>query len=114
MEQNGREMEQPSKEEILARSRRENRGGDERERTVRIQGESFSLIFVLLMGLVLLTWKRVHGLPAEDVLIMFWTASAASRIYRLVQRRNTSDMVTLVICLAFLGYNLVKFFQIAG
>lgn len=63
MEQNGREMEQPSKEEILARSRRENRGGDERERTVRIQGESFSLIFVLLMGLVLLTWKRVHGLP---------------------------------------------------
>ena len=99
MEQNGREMEQPSKEEILARSRRENRGGDERERTVRIQGESFSLIFVLLMGLVL---------------IMFWTASAASRIYRLVQRRNTSDMVTLAICLAFLGYNLVKFFQIAG
>ena len=114
MEQNGWEMEQPSKEEILARSRRENRGGDERERTVRIQGESFSLIFVLLMGLVLLTWKRVHGLPAEDVLIMFWTASAASRIYRLVQRRNTSDMVTLAICLAFLGYNLVKFFQIAG
>lgn len=46
MEESSQEMQQPSKEEILARSRRENRGGDERERTVRIQGESFSLIFV--------------------------------------------------------------------
>ena len=96
MEESSQEMQQPSKEEILARSRRENRGGDERERTVRIQGESFSLIFVFLMGLVLLAW----------------TATAAGRIYRLAQRRNTSDMVTLAICLAFLGYNLVKFFQI--
>lgn len=113
MEESSREM-QSSKEEILARSRRENRGGDERERTVRIQGESFSLIFVFLVGLILLVWKRTHGLPAEDVLIMFWTASAASRIYRLAQRRNTSDAVTLAICLAFLGYNLVKFFQITG
>ena len=57
-------------------------------------------------------WKRAHGLPAEGVLIMFWTATAAGRIYRLAQRRNTSDAVTLAICLAFLGYNLVKFFQI--
>lgn len=63
MEESSQEMQQPSKEEILARSRRENRGGDERERTVRIQGESFSLIFVFLMGLVLLAWKRAHGLP---------------------------------------------------
>ena len=110
MEESSQEMQQPSKEEILARSRRENRGGD--ERAVRIQGESFSLIFVFLMGLVLLAWKRAHGLPAEDVLIMFWTATAAGRIYRLAQRRNTSDIVTLAICLAFLGYNLVKFFQI--
>ena len=43
-------MEETRKEEILARSKRENRNGDERERTIRIQGESFSLIFILLMS----------------------------------------------------------------
>ena len=107
-------MEQPDREEILARSRRENRMGDEREKAVRIEGESFSLIFIFLMGLILLVWKRTHGLPDEDVLIMFWTATAASRVYRLFRRRDTSDVVTLLICLAFLGYNLVKFFQITG
>ena len=102
------------KQEILEKSRRENRNGDERERTVRIQGESFSLILVLLVGLVLLVWKRTHGLPDADVLAMFWTAFAASRLYRLTQRRNTSDVVALLISLAFLIWNLVQFFQITG
>ena len=91
------------KQEILEKSRRENQKGDERERTIRMEGESFSLLFVFLMGLILLTWKRVHGLPHEDVLTMFWTA----------WRRNTSDIVTLLISLAFLIWNLVKFFQMA-
>ena len=99
------------KQEILEKSRRENRNGDERERTVRVQGESFSLVFVLLVGLVLLVWKRTHGLPDADVLAMFWTACVANRLYRLTQRRNTSDVVTLLISLAFLVWNLVKFFR---
>ena len=102
------------KQEILEKSRRENRNGDERERTVRVEGESFSLLFVLLVGVVLLVWKRTHGLPDADVLAMFWTACVANRLYRLTQRRNTSDVVTLLISLAFLIWNLVQFFQITG
>ena len=41
------------KQEILEKSRRENQKGDERERTIRMEGESFSLLFVFLMGLIL-------------------------------------------------------------
>ena len=103
-----------SREEILEKSRQENRKGDERERTIRMEGESFSLLFTLLMGLILLFWKRAHGLPHEDVMCMFWTACVANRIYRLTRRRDTSDIVTLLISLAFLIWNLVKFLQIAG
>ena len=99
------------RQEILEKSRRENRNGDERERTIRIEGESFSLLFALLMGLILLFWKRTHGLPYEDVLCMFWTACVANRVYRLTRRRDTSDVVTLLLSLAFLAWNLVKFFQ---
>ena len=100
-----------SREEILEKSRQENRKGDERERTIRVEGESFSLLFTLLMGLILLFWKRAHGLPHEDVMCMFWTACVANRIYRLTRRRDTSDIVTLLISLAFLVWSLVKFFQ---
>ena len=99
------------RQEILEKSRRENRNGDGRERTIRIEGESFSLLFTLLMGLILLFWKRAHGLPHEDVMCMFWTACVANRIYRLTRRRDTSDIVTLLISLAFLVWYLVKFFQ---
>ena len=99
------------REEILSRSQRENRNGDEMERTVRVQGESFSLIFVFLLGIVLLGWKRAHGLPDEDVLAMFWVSCVANRLYRLTQRKNTFDLVTLLLSLAFLAWNLVKFFQ---
>ena len=97
------------KQEILEKSRRENQKGDERERTIRMEGESFSLLFVFLMGLILLTWKRVHGLPHEDVLTMFWTACVANRVSRLARRRNTSDIVTLLISLAFLKKDARKF-----
>ena len=75
-----------SKEEILARSQQENKNGDEMEKTVRIQGESFSLLFVFLIGIVLLVWKRVHHLPDEDVLAMFWVSCVANRLYRLTRR----------------------------
>ena len=37
----------------------------------------------------------------------------ANRVYRLARRRNTSHLVTLLISLAFLIWNLVKFFQMA-
>ena len=101
------------KQEILEKSRRENQKGDERERTIRMEGESFSLILVFLVGVVIVIFNRLHGLPANRVLAMFWTACVANRVYRLARRRNTSDIVTLLISLAFLIWNLVKFFQMA-
>lgn len=107
-------MEETRKEEILARSKRENRNGDERERTIRIQGESFSLIFILLMGIVLIAWKRVHGLPDEDVLAMFWMSCLASRVLPAFTAPGQVRWDHAVISLAFLVYNLVKFFQITG
>lgn len=99
-----------NKEEILEKSRQENKGRDERERSIQIQGESFSLLFVLALGLVLVVWKRFHGLPIADVMSMFWVSCAANRLYRLAQRRSVSDIMTLLLSLAFLAYNLVQFF----
>lgn len=99
-----------NREEILEKSRQENQGRDERERSVQIQGDSFSLLFVFGLGLILAAWKQVHGLPAADVLSMCWMSCAASRIYRLAQRRSASDMAALLVLLAFLAYNLIQFF----
>ena len=98
------------KDEVLSRSQKENQLGDEREKTIRIQGESFSLILVFLVGVVIVIFNRLHGLPANSVLAMFWASCVGNRLYRLTKRRNTSDVVTLLISLAFLAWNLVRYF----
>ena len=99
-----------NKEEILAKSRKENVLQDEMERTVRIEGESFSLILVFMVGVVIVIFNRLHGLPANSVLATFWASCVGNRLYRLTKRRNTSDVVTLLISLAFLAWNLVRYF----
>ena len=62
------------KEKILEKSRKENMRQDEMERTVQVEGESFSLIFVFLVGLVILIYNRLHDLPSSQVLAMFWAS----------------------------------------
>ena len=81
-----------NKEEILAKSRKENVLQDEMERTVRIEGESFSLILVFLVGVVIVIFNRLHGLPANSVLAMFWASCVGNRLYRLTKRRNAADL----------------------
>lgn len=98
------------KNEILEKSRRENRNQDERERTIRLQGESFSLIFVLLVGVAVLGYSTVHHLPTGGVLAMFWASCLGSRVYRLTKRKDVSDLITGSISLAFLVYYLVRYF----
>ena len=97
-----------NKEEILAKSRKENVLQDEMERTVRIEGESFSLILVFLGGVVIVIFNRLHGLHANSVLAMFWAYCVGNRLYRPTKRRNTSGVGKLFISLAFLAWNLVR------
>ena len=77
------------KNEILEKSRRENRDQDEREKTVRIQGESFSLILVFAVGLALTSYKLWRGLPVGDILAMFWAIA--------------------IFCLVMVVWNLVRY-----
>ena len=99
------------REEILERSRRENRERDEMEREVRIRGESFSLMCTLLAGGVLVGWELYHNQPIADVMVMFWASCVGNRVYRIAQRRDASDIITLVISLAFFVYYLVQCFH---
>ena len=98
------------REEILEKSRKENTRRDEMERAVQVEGESFSLIFVFLVGLAILTYNRVHGLPRGQVLAMFWASCLGSRVYRLTKRKDISDLITGLISLAFLVFYLVRYF----
>lgn len=78
------------KNEILEKSRRENHLQDEREKTIRIQGESFSLIFVFGIGLLLTTYKLINHIPVGDILAMFWACFFGCCLYKAVNLKQRS------------------------
>ena len=99
------------KEKILEKSREENKQQDEMEQTIRIQGESFSLFFTLMAGVLLYSYNRLHDLPSDTIFIMFWASCVSSRLYRLTKRKDTSDLITMMISLVILVFYVVKYFS---
>ena len=98
-----------NKDEILEKSRRENAGQDEMEKTIRIEGESFSLTLTLMMGLILVIFNHLHGLASDQVLIMFWTSCVSRQLYKLTRRREKWDLISLMISLVLLVFYVVKY-----
>ena len=99
------------KDKILEKSRKENENRDEMERTITIEGESFSLLFTLMAGIILFSYNRLHDLPSDTIFIMFWTSCVSNRLYRLTKRRSTSDLITMIISLVILVFYVVKYFS---
>ena len=99
------------KDKILEKSRKENETQDEMEKTIRVEGESFSLAFTLMAGLAVVVFNHFHNLSSDSVMIMFWTSCASSRLYRLAKRRDMSDLITMIISLVILVFYVVKYFS---
>ena len=76
-----------------------------------LRGESFSLALTLLVGLLLFSYNRLHDLPSDTIFIMFWTSCVSSRLYRLTKRKDTSDLIIMIISLVFLVFYVVKYFS---
>lgn len=97
------------RERILEKSRKENKNQDEMERQIRVEGESFSVLITMLVGIFLLAWKFAHGEEYHDILAMFWCTSTGCALYRWVIRGQKSQIWIFAVSLALLIYNLVKY-----
>lgn len=64
-----------NKEEILARSKKENVYGDEREKAVRIKRDAFSLWGLTILGGIIMGIKLFFAeFPADIISILFCTS----------------------------------------
>lgn len=92
------------KNEILKRSQTENILGDEREKQIRLESDTFSLIFMLAVTLILTTVNYVKGLSADGFLAIFW-ASIVGRYFLLFYRHHKAyhgimSLAAAVLCVA--------------
>lgn len=93
-----------NKEEILKRSQTENMLGDEREKQIRLESDTFSLIFTLAVTLLLVAVNSIKGLPSDGFLAIFW-ASISGRDCLLFYRHRkvyhgVIALAAAVLCIA--------------
>ena len=102
---------QPSREEILAISREENKNGDEREKQYFLKANSFAFAIGLLMaGVIILVSSLVENrFPIEVMLIMIAMEAAQSFIAAHGMRKTRIIYLTLGICFAVLAVFFLVF-----
>lgn len=93
-----------NKDEILKRSQTENILGDEREKQIRLESDTFSLIFTLAVTLLLVAVNSIKGLPSDGFLAIFW-ASISGRDCLLFYRHRkvyhgVIALAAAVLCIA--------------
>lgn len=98
-----------NKDEILKRSQTENMLGDEREKQIRLESDTFSLIFTLAVTLLLVAVNSIKGLPSDGFLAIFW-ASISGRDCLLFYRHRkvyhgVIALAAAVLCIA----NIVEY-----
>ncbi|MDE6557750.1 MAG: hypothetical protein K2K39_01450 [Clostridia bacterium] len=102
---------QPSREEILAMSREENKNGDEKEKQYFLKANSFAFCIGLMMsGIIILITSLVENrFPIEVLLITTAMQSAQSFIAARGMRKTRKIYLILGICEAVCAVALLVF-----
>ena len=104
------------RDEILKKAQAGKIGMDEREQ--QVLGLSFGIggILTVLLCVALTVARLINGQDAYDytAIVFLYRAGTELHLYWKTRRRDTFDIVTLLVSLAFLVWNLVQFFQITG
>jgi hypothetical protein len=100
-----------NKEEILEKSRRENRGGDERELQVKDKSMLWSYIVMVLMAAIFSFIRSEQGLQMMDLTAIVAGSLCASMTYRFVKTRDKTHLfiAAIMLCVALMA--TVRFFM---
>ena len=98
-----------NREEILARSKKENVYGDEREREARIKRDAFSLWGLIVLGVIIMAIKLVRTeSPADIISILFCTAGMGFA-YEGVKLKNKWTAAAGIVFLLLSVYFFYRF-----
>jgi hypothetical protein len=100
-----------NKEEILEKSRLENRGGDERELQVKDKSMLWSYVVMILMVAFFSYIRSEQGLPFMDLSATLGASVFASMTYRFIKTRNKQCLIIAVIALILAVTATVRFFM---
>jgi hypothetical protein len=98
-----------NKEEILAKSKKENILGDEREKEVRIRRDAFSFWGLIFLGIIIMLIKLIRVQSPADIISLMFCTSGLGFIYEGVKLKSKWNTILGIIFLILAGYFLYKF-----
>lgn len=98
-----------NKEEILARSKKENIYGDERERAVRTKRDAFSLWGLIVFGIVIMVIKLTRTESPADIIAILFSTSGLGFAYEGIKLKKKWTMVSGLVFLLLAGYYFYRF-----
>lgn len=100
-----------NKEEILEKSRQENRGGDERELQVKDKSMMWSYIVMVLIATVFTVIRSKQGLPMMDLSATVCASVCAAMTYRFIKTKDKQYLIIAIITLIVAVTATVRFFM---
>ena len=76
------------KDEILAKAKKENLLGDEREKEVRVKRDAFSLWGLIVLGATIMIIKLVRTQSPADIISLLFCTSGLGFAYEGIKLKN--------------------------
>jgi hypothetical protein len=96
-----------NKEEILARSRRENK--DEREIMVRDQSMRWTLITMAVLAVIFAFIRDSRGQTVMDLSVVVCGSCSATFIYRFIKTKRRDCLILGILSIAVAIFALIRF-----
>lgn len=97
------------KEEILAKSRKENENGDEREQQIRDKSIKWTYITMVFFAAVFAYIRAEQGYPMMDLCATVSISVCAGQVYRFVRSKNRGNLVIACVTFVLFVLSIIRF-----
>lgn len=98
-----------NKEDVLAKSKKENIYGDEREREVRTKRDAFAGWGFTVLGIIIMIIKIFHGDSASDIISILFCTSGLAFTYEGMKLQKKWTAICGIVLLLFSTYYFYRF-----
>lgn len=98
-----------NKEEILARSKKENIYGDEREKEVRTKRDAFAGWGFTVLGIIIMFIKIFHGESGSDIIAILFCTSGLAFTYEGMKLQKKWTAICGIVLFLFAVYYFYRF-----
>ena len=98
-----------NKEEVLAKAKRENFLGDEREKDIRTKSDAFSLWWFIILGCTIMIIKLIRVQSPADIISLFTCTSGLAFVYESIKLKKKFNLICGNILLVLSAYCFYKF-----